>query len=135
MPILGGAVGPIGLAMAVVSAIGVVSTRPAPLCGVLDLSLAPIGKPTAALEKSPTTSRQGPILFMPMLAGQGWAIGWATATGVPVIGGLSIKPAPSCGVLDLSLVPIGKPTAAREKSPTTSPSSPIVFMPMLVGQG
>src|SRR6516225_6220145 len=103
MPMRAGFAGPIGLAMAAASATGVVSTRPAPLCGVLDLSLAPIGKPTAAREKSPTTSRQRPDLFMSMLVGQGCAIGWATATGVSVIGAPSIKLGPSRGVLDLSL--------------------------------
>jgi 3-mercaptopyruvate sulfurtransferase SseA len=63
--------------MVTVAAIGVPSIKLAPSCGVLDLSLAPIGKPTAALEKSPTTF---PVAPNGAYADAGWT-SWADWLG------------------------------------------------------
>src|SRR6516225_3762296 len=70
---------------------------------------------------------------MPMPGGQVWVIGWATVAGLPVIGAPSIKLAPLCGVLDLSLAAIGKSTAALEKSRTISRLHRGKFTPMRAG--
>src|SRR5262245_21896481 len=98
-------------------------------------SLPTPGERIAALEKSPTTSRQRPTLFMPMPGGLAGLIGLAAMAAVSAIGDPSRKLASLCGVLGSGLAPLGNPTAALEKSPTTSRQRPTLFMPMLVGQG
>src|SRR5262249_44951280 len=89
----------------------------------------PGGGRTVARERGPTIFRLVPRPFMPMPGGTVGATGLEVAVVVAAIGAPSIKPAPSCGVLDLSLAPIGKPTAAREKSRMTSRLCPTRLMP------
>src|SRR6516164_638467 len=129
MPMPGGPVGEIGWAPASVAMAGDPSIKPAPSCGVLDSNLPATGERTAAPGKSPTTSRATPTRPMPMPGGTVGATGLEVAVVVAAIGAPSIKPAPSCGVLDLSLAPIGKPTAARAKSRMTSRLCPTRLMP------
>src|SRR6516225_9025534 len=130
MPMPGGAAGATGLEVAVVvAAIGAPSIKHAPSCNALDLNLPASRERTAAPGKSPTTSRATPKRPMPMPGGTVGATGLEVAVVVAAIGAPSIKPAPSCGVLDLSLAPIGKPTAALEKSRMTSRLCPTRLMP------
>src|SRR5215472_17319943 len=100
--------------MVAVAAIGAPSIKPAPLCGALDLSLAPIGKPTAAREKSRTIFRLHRGKFMPMWAGLAGPIGLAMAV-VSAIGAPSRMRDPLRGASASSLARHGRPIAARGK--------------------